>query len=678
MNRNFDLELRIIPTNDIYFKLNTGINLIPNEIFNIRLYCENKIISEFDTLLELKRESSSYKFEALYNAKDSHYKAYMDILPENENFKSTILIEKSDVKLVEGTMSLIKDLQNGYKVNLEIESNKYGKLNAQGGLMASLLRSNVHVSFDYAYKSFSLPTSELKIEHSFDLDNKEKSKAIVELDVPFFKINHALRVFFKLDDKLSFDNLELQLETPSSHAKPYTLFYEKNIMDSDDLSELIYKAGLKNFNLNLPEILTTHLAQYMIEIDDDLSLGSFDGLFKKSYNKKLNQIGLDFKLNKNKHSFVDLSGLVDYDNEIRSDIRVKYLKNSASLKAKMGVRRSADDEKNYYANYVLESENPMLIKYFTLLKVDLNSLVKKGSNQWSVNVNYGGKTENKNALLTLQTDCASGGACNFYKLNYDTDSEILGVNFRHLDVNYLNVFKANEFNEISFDFGYRRASQDSITKTSLVFDTDCLTGACSSAKLDYTTDCHHLAAYLRSYNLDYTMKNENNLNEKQLLMVYKRGSDSEAKKAKLTFSTDCSTGLCKSYVLKYKTDNEYFGYFVRVLNLSYKIKNEKDINEMKIDVDYQLASETSESNTNIVVRSDCSPKGKCNYYKISYDTNSEVLGRNFRQFNFDYKATHENNFSSVDMDVDYRKANQEKARSAKLAIRTDCITGKHT
>ena len=188
-----------------------------------------------------------------------------------------------------------------------------------------------------------------------------------------------------------------------------------------------------------------------------------------------------------------------------------------------------------------------------------------------------------------------------------------------------------------------------------------------------TNDDKYLSYNWRHLDVVYTMNNLNNVNELKMTIDYRRGNEVENRKADFSLVTDCSTGKCRKYILKYKTDSEILGMFVREWNVEYLIVNENQLNRMIINVDHRFAfyDETETSRTNIVVETDCSTIGQCNVYKLVYNTNSKIFSKNFKYLLWDYVATHVDNMSVITNIVNYKRGNQDNIRKTSIVITTD-------
>lgn len=240
----------------------------------------------------------------------------------------------------------------------------------------------------------------------------------------------------------------------------------------------------------------------------------------------------------------------------------------------------------------------------------------------------------------------------------------------------------NKIHDMYFYIDYKLLNDgNNIRNAKLVIRTDCIEGGCKLYNLVYNTNDEYLGYNWRHLNVDYKMNTtpDNRQTDQDMVIEYRRNGEVKQSEAVFHLSTDCSSlnpGLCSKYVLNYKTDSEYLGYFVRVFNLEYLIKNENNVNQMIINFDHKFAGEDEKSTSNLLVETDCSSFGECNLYKIVYNTDSELLGKNFKYFLWDYTAkTDSNNLSIIKQDIDYRKGDQMNNRQTRFLITTDCLIG---
>jgi hypothetical protein len=451
--KNFNAELRILTTNEALFKL-AGAFIYKNmELLDLTFKFENKIFYQFDSSLAVKKQatssnrfiSSSYRLEGLFDDSTRHYKLSMDVKPEGSSIKSYLIVEKSDdstnnelVQIASGVFDLLnkQNSPNDFDVEFQLESNSFGKVKVTGNIMATLLKSNINLIADYSFKTISLPNAaSFLIGHSYDMSNSDKSFVVFQVKSPFVKIDHGVKVTFQFADNMSssLKNIELFINTPNTNDLPYNIYYENNKginQDKDEYQQ--YMAGIKNFNIDLSKALSqSDLAKYLIEADDTPMLNSIDFQLRKVLNNKDNSMGIDMQMSKNKQNVASANGRVYgsvfSNSQSGAKISMKLLKSTSSMETRI-VKRNAG--KGISASYSFETDNPILEKYFTMLNIDFNTKVENDINDVEWNVVY---SRNKDvstkrvANLKFSTDCFTG-PCYIYKIVYDTNSEILGIN----------------------------------------------------------------------------------------------------------------------------------------------------------------------------------------------------------------------------------------------------------
>ena len=108
--------------------------------------------------------------------------------------------------------------------------------------------------------------------------------------------------------------------------------------------------------------------------------------------------------------------------------------------------------------------------------------------------------------------------------------------------------------------------------------------------------------------------------------------------------------------------------------MDYIATSKSDINEIKMDIDYMRAGQQNVRNAVLRIKNDCFT-GACKLYQLTYETNSETLGTNFKYVKADYYRKVENGFNEVNYNIDFKRGDEINNKNVFLNIKHDCSTG---
>ena len=119
----------------------------------------------------------------------------------------------------------------------------------------------------------------------------------------------------------------------------------------------------------------------------------------------------------------------------------------------------------------------------------------------------------------------------------------------------------------------------------------------------------------------FSMNQIDNELEANLNMAYLKNTH----KMKTRIRRDSNSGYSVNY--KFETDNVFLSKYLTNLNVDLKTSIHNDINDLEINLDYsRYADESTKKTAKLVVNTDCFT-GLCYIYNITYDTDSEILGK---------------------------------------------------
>ena len=474
----------------------------------------------------------------------------------------------------------------------------------------------------------------------------------------------------------------------------------------------------------------------LLTMNSDCMLGSCN-IFKMDYKTDNELLAYFFKYAK-----------MDYLAKIEKKLLTVYLLTEYQLKKDQFVRSSTlnlnhdcitGDCLVYKLNYK-SNDDDYLGRNFNLLDIDYKSSIESELNKITLNIDYklSAEVQNRKANLIYETDCIHG-KCRYYKLKYTTDSQYLGYNFKlldtlykfningdsvdsHLHIDYLfrneQNLKSTDLRVVSdcfnggcknyklsyssnsevlgynfrvFNFGfnqklvnkavqymytceYQLSTETKPSSTRLQVTSDCMNGPCDFYELKYLTDSEIFGRNFKRLRVFYGNSVKDLTNKVDVAVEYIRPTEDVRRSANFSVVTDCLLGACRDYTMKYQTDSEILGQNFRVLNYDFHRKLTGDVNQWESSVVYQRPSEKTQRFANIKVRSDCIV-GACLIYALNYETDSELLGRNFKLLNIDIKTSYSSGLENIVMNVDYRRGNESIKRNANMVYSSDCFDG---
>jgi len=114
-------------------------------------------------------------------------------------------------------------------------------------------------------------------------------------------------------------------------------------------------------------------------------------------------------------------------------------------------------------------------------------------------------TEERNAALHIDSDCFLG-PCHHYVLDWKTNSEVLGKNFRALTFLWDSKY-TNGLSEFICRVDYKTPRDDIKKTTNMVWSSDCYSGSdCTTYKLNYKTDSEVLGSRISALDVDFSRK----------------------------------------------------------------------------------------------------------------------------------------------------------------------------
>jgi hypothetical protein len=183
-------------------------------------------------------------------------------------------------------------------------------------------------------------------------------------------------------------------------------------------------------------------------------------------------------------------------------------------------------------------------------------------------------------------------------------------------------------------------------------------------KLDYKTDSEFLGKnYFKSVSYSYNRTNENGISSMYSSVVYVLASEGTERRADFVGKTSSSDKLYSVYKLLYSTDSEYFGKYIKYMDIYYDSRLENKQNAFTLIVDYKRGHEMHIRRANLTVSTDCI-NGDCKNYHIYGRNDNDLWGRYVRSFNMDYVHSFQNdeNDMSLDMDFYFRQQPERQAR----------------
>ena len=332
----------------------------------------------------------------------------------------------------------------------------------------------------------------------------------------------------------------------------------------------------------------------------------------------------------------------------------------------------------YKLNYK-SNDNLVMARVFNLVNVDYSSRVEDGINRIDLNAEYklSVMPEKRNYELKFETDCVYG-KCRLYNLRSETNSDYLGV-FKFFDFVY--KFTLNEDDKVGtmdLSFDYKTRKDDRLRSTKFYVVSDCYNGKCKDFSLDYTSNSEKLSYNFQILNIQFHQQlKENKLNEYTYNLKYKLRDEIKLNTANLNVVSDCLTGPCDKYELKYDADSPVFAKNFKLLRVNYVNENKPNkVNDVLVEVDHILYFEQEKKSSTFKLVTDCAI-GQCRDYDLEYRSNSDYLGRNFKLLKIGYHQKFENGINKWSSYVDYLLSSETgPERNSKIAVEYDCIIGK--
>ena len=365
------------------------------------------------------------------------------------------------------------------------------------------------------------------------------------------------------------------------------------------------------------------------------------------------------------------------DNEVNDvDVKIEYL-----LSKELDMKNTSwtlvtdcltGSCKDFDMKYSTNSE--YLGRNFRLLNWDYHQKMSNGINEWSSNIDYirARETGQRNAKIVVQSDCI-WGSCTTYNLQWKTDSEIFGKNFKLLSILYKQKFE-NKVESCEFNVDYIRAAEDKQRNYNIIYSSNCFEGDCSRYIVKQKTDCPFLGNVVKYFNLEF-YKSYVALTKTDTygysLEFTPGGLEDKVKKANIRVETDCLSGKCKQYKIHFDADNNIFAKNFKQLDIIYDFNQ---LNEMNFKVNYILPFSTEERNAALHIDSDCF-LGPCHHYVLDWKTNSEVLGKNFRALTFLWDSKYTNGLSEFICRVDYKTPRDDIKKTTNMVWSSDCYSG---
>jgi hypothetical protein len=292
----------------------------------------------------------------------------------------------------------------------------------------------------------------------------------------------------------------------------------------------------------------------------------------------------------------------------------------------------------YQLNYTSDSET--LGYNFKKLMIDHWRTADNGFSEvyYKIDMIRGREMVEKNAFLNIKHDCVVGGACNIYKLTWLTNSDTLARFYKSLNHDYVATITNEGMTEIKWNWDYRKLNDAFPKNASLHIKTDCIgmTGMCFNYKLKYSSDDALYGTNFRFVDVDF-VNTQGEFNEIKVKFDFITGAemnDNMKHQADLLFRTDCRSGLCRVYKLRYETNSPYLGRNFRLLDIDYLLTVEKDSHIIKMNIDMDFAGRGL-TKTNLLVNTNCY-LGDCSVYKLNYRSNHPILSYNFQEYNIDF------------------------------------------
>lgn len=126
-------------------------------------------------------------------------------------------------------------------------------------------------------------------------------------------------------------------------------------------------------------------------------------------------------------------------------------------------------------------------------------------------------------------------------MDYKTDSEFLGRNFRLLRIEWDSKYE-NNLSQLNFNVDYRRPSDDTTRSAKFNWSSDCYTGSCNTYKMNYDTNSDILGSKVKLFNFDFNKSVTDNDVTLDINAKYRRPEDKSNKNASLKVSSVCSNG----------------------------------------------------------------------------------------------------------------------------------------
>jgi hypothetical protein len=433
-----DIELKASATNDVRFKLFGEFDYNKGEKLTSHISVENKILRPFNHHFNFGRVKDSqnvvakYFLEALLNREYGEAKRYnleFDITPNGRDISSNIVVEKLNVKILNGKLTLTsnQDSKVDYTVAFNGQSARGGSLTINGQVLVDLFNSNIDLAVDFKNPKVQFPKpAKVQLGHLYDGSDNAKSFIQMKLDLPFTPINHGLKMIFNYNvatNNLAY--LEFEISRPSSSV-PLSLFYEKTKTTSDDVKTLEYSFGLRNALLDLANSQSS-IASTLVKVDDQTNVKSLIVNFVRNHSKG-KQIDHLITVKKNDVTFVVVRDKIFGNIEsIRSstaelpkqafgaELYVKVLENSGAISAKLNIESS---QKNKKHNLEFEFKTENLFRILSRLS-SINSKFNLNNENLKAEVEVKKLGEVKSFKLSSSGNLRSSGNSKEFDVNYE-------------------------------------------------------------------------------------------------------------------------------------------------------------------------------------------------------------------------------------------------------------------
>ena len=136
-----------------------------------------------------------------------------------------------------------------------------------------------------------------------------------------------------------------------------------------------------------------------------------------------------------------------------------------------------------------------------------------------------------------------------------------------LNFDYHQSLGDKKVNYYIYKVEYMKQNDMTLKAGSLEVRSDCMTGACDIYDLLFKANAGVMATNFKHLHILYSNeRKDNEVNDVDVKIEYLLSKELDMKNTSWTLVTDCLTGSCKDFDMKYSTNSEYLGRNFRLLN----------------------------------------------------------------------------------------------------------------